>query len=307
MDQLNRRNLLAATGAAPVAFAASQARSQSQPPMLTFATTADHVRAFLKLHVSLKAETVYHFYIGTLEAMVPGKEIVNLVSSTTIIRRTVDPRPEGHHISIWEGTVYHRPGETEPLEEFVNPLNGRTVRPFHQREGRGEALWTDTGPRILRNGEWTSRNPTDKPFTFNWSQAGERIWMSRYSSGIYTKNPLTPEQWPLESSGHDLIYSEKTTNSGLVREVADPAVLNASATYSLSSVILWWPWLLMGQQPGHLLWNTNGVKLSSLDQIPTATRKMMEKVHPVLFTPGEPWQGRISLWTEYPKTRQPAT
>lgn len=304
MNELNRRNVLAATGVA--ALTAPQAQAQTPPP-LRFAATADHVRAFLKLHVSLKAETVYHFYIGTLEAMVPGREMVNLVSSTTIIRRTVDPRPEGHHISIWEATVYHRPGETEPLDEFVNPLNGRTVKPFHQREGRGEALWTDTGPRILRNGVWTERPFTGKPFAFDWNQAGERIWMSRYSSGVYTKNPLEIAKWPLESSGPDLLYTEKTTNSGLVREVADPNVMNASATYSLSSIILWWPWLLMGQSPGHLLWNTNGVKLSSLDQIPAGPRKMMEKVHPVMFQPGEPWDGRISLWTEYPKTRQPVT
>jgi len=302
-----RRSILKAAGLAPATVAMAQAAAAAVPPVLTFATPAEHVQAFLKLHVSLAAETVYHLYVGTLEAMVPGREIVNLVSTTTLIRRQVEVRPEGHHISIWEGTVYHRPGESVPLDSFVNPLNGRTVQPFHQREGRGEALWAPEGPRILRNGEWVTINRTGKPFALDWSQAGERIWVSRYSAGVYTNNPLDPVKWPLEFAGRDLFYSEKTTNSGLVREMGDPKVLNASATYAMSVGMLWWPWLLMGQQPGHLVWNTQGAKLSDPDQIPAQTRALIEKVHPMLLARAAPWEGRISLWTEYPKLRKPAT
>ena len=298
-----RRNILAATGPAAMASTGAAAEAAAPTP-LTFATTADHVRAFLKLHVSLNAETVYHLYVGTLEAVVPDRDIVNLMSSTTIIRREVEPGPNGHLINIWEATVYHRPGESEPLNEFVNPLNGRTVQPFHQREGRGQFLWSDTGPQVMRDGAWASINRTGKPFAFDWSQAGERIWVSRYSSGVYANNPLDPAKWPLEYSG-PLRYSEKTTNSGLIRELADPAVVNASATYSLHQVMAWWPWLLMGQQPGYLAWNTNGVKLNSPDQIPAQTRAMMTKVHPTIFAAGVPWEGHVSLWTDFPQMRKP--
>ena len=107
--------------------------------------------------------------------------------------------------------------------------------------------------------------------------------MSRYSSGIYTRSPFDPAKWPLEAGPADRLYSEKTTNSGLVREMSDPAMLNASATYALSVVSLWYPWLLMGQQPGFQVWNANGLKLSSLDQIPAPTRKMFEKLHPMML------------------------
>ena len=306
MTDVSRRTMLATAGALPVALAATESHAESAPPLLTYSTPAEHVRAFLKLHASLATETVYYTYAGTLEAMIPGHEIVNLVSSTTLIRRDVEVRPEGHHISIWEGTVYHRPGETVALEEFENPLNNRLVRPFHQREGRGEALWTDSGVKFRRHDDtWVSRNGPDNPFKLEWHQSGERLWMSRYSSGVYAKHPLNAEQWPLEFVGPDLIYSEKTTNNGLIREMADPAVVNASSTYSMSVVMLWWPWLLMGQTPGHLVWNTQGVKLSSLDTIPSATRQMLESVHPALFKPGVPWEGRFSLWTDYPKMRTP--
>ncbi|MGB1875295.1 MAG: DUF1838 family protein [Rhodospirillaceae bacterium] len=306
MTELTRRNVLTTASAVPVALAAGEVRAESALPKLKYSTPAENVRAFLKLHASLATETVFYTYAGTLEAMVPGQEIVNLVSTTTLIRRDVEVVPEGHRILVWEGTVYHRPGESEALDEFENPLNGRTVRPFHQREGRGEALWTDDGPSFRRHdGEWVSRYGPHNPYKLDWHQAGERIWMSRYSSGVYAKHPLNAEEWPLEYVGPDLLYSEKTTNNGLIREMADPSIVNASSTYSMSVGMLWWPWLMMGQTPGHLVWNTNGAKLSSLDTIPDATRQMIESVHPYLFKSGAPWEGRYSLWTDYPKMRKP--
>ena len=304
-----RRNILAAATAAAaaptIAPVIAQAAETSALPPIEISTPKEHVRAFLRMLVSLENATVFHMYIGTLEAVLPGRAPVMLVDSTTIIRRQVEVRPEGHHISIWEATVYHRRGESEPLEAFVNPLNGRTVRPFHQREGRGQSLWTDQGSRFLRtDGTWRPSNG-GKPFELVWSQAGERIWTFRNSAGVYLKHPLDAENWPLEFSGPDLLYSEKTTSSALLSEFNDPSIVNVSTTYSLNQVMVWWPWLLMGQEPGFLVWNTNGVKLSDPDTIPTQTRTMIESIHPTIFSAGAPWEERVNLWTDYPKMRSP--
>ncbi len=227
----------AATSAAGLIADAVPADAASPLPRLEFQTPESHVNAFIKILASLEDDTIFHMYKGTMEAVLPGRAPVRLIDSTTVIRRQVEVRPEGHHISIWEATVYHGQGEAEPIESFVNPLNGRTVRPFHQREGRGHTLWTDQGPQILRaDGSLVSRYGPDNPFTLEWTQAGERLWTSRYSAGVYLKHPLDPENWPLEYAGPDLLYSEKTTSNGLVREMADPSVAKASATYSLGSV-----------------------------------------------------------------------
>jgi hypothetical protein len=303
---VTRRTALASAAAAPV-VAAGAAAVATPPQLLKFATPADHVRAFLKLNVSLETETVFYTYTGTLEAMVPGKEIVNLCACTSIVRREMEKKPEGHVMNIWEATVYHRPGEFTPLDEFVNPLNNRKVRPFHQREGRGQSLWTDNGPSFLRaDGQWVSRYNADNPFKLEWMQAGERIWVSRYSSGVYLKNPLPKDKWPLEHSGPHLIYSEKTTNSCLARDLADPKITNVpNATYSLNVNMLWWPWLLMGEAPGHLVWNAHGAKVASADAIPAQTRALVEAIHPNITKPGVPWDGRHNLWTDYPKMRDP--
>ena len=140
MTLLTRRTALATAGAAATSFLVPARTDAASPlPQLEFPTPASYVRAFIKILASLEDDTIFHMYKGTMEAVVPGRAPVRLVDSTTVIRRQVEVLPEGHRISIWEATVYHGQGETEPLESFVNPLNGRTVRPFHQREG----AWAD--------------------------------------------------------------------------------------------------------------------------------------------------------------------
>ena len=69
--------------------------------------------------------------------------------------------------------------------------------------------------------------------------------------------------------------------------------------------LIWWPWLLMGQQPGFLIWNTNGIKLPNRDAISISDRRLVEAVHPTIFGSGTPWEGRLNLWTEYPQKRMP--
>ena len=301
--RLTRRSALAVVaGTAAMAGAAGPAAAARE---LDLSTPEAQLRAFLKLFVSLEAATVFYLYHGTLDAAVPGRGIVPLLASTTIVRRRIEPQRDGWLISIWEATVYHRARHAEPADNFENPLNGRTVRPFHQREGGNQSFWTTQGQFQVRDGQRIPPRNGPKPFEREWQRAAERIWTSRESAGVYAQSPFDPATWPLEFAGRDLQYSEKTTNSGFVHELADPRLAMASSTYSLNQVMLWWPWLLMGQQPGFLVWNTHGVKLPSLDALSPGSRRMVERVHPTMFGAAAPWQGFVSLWTDYPKQRTP--
>jgi hypothetical protein len=310
--RVDRRHALVTAGAMALTTAASGAATK--PPAaaarptardLDLSTPEAQLRAFLKLFVSLEAATVFYLYHGTLDAAVPGRGIVPLLASTSLVRRLIEPQRDGWLVTIWEATVYHRAGEDEPAANFDNPLNGRVVQPFHQREGGNQSLFTVDGQFYLRDGQRIPPRGGAKPFAREWHRAGDRIWTSRESWGVYAQSPFDPATWPLEYTGRDLQYSEKTTNSGFVHELADPGVVSASSTYSLNQVMLWWPWLLMGQQPGFLVWNTQGVKLPGLDALAPRSRRLIERVHPSLLGKESPWTGYVSLWTEYPKLRAP--
>lgn len=303
--RLTRRAALTAAGAATLASAAA-ANAAPTGRDLDLSTPEAQLRAYLKLFVSLEPATIFYTYHGTLNAAVPGRGIVPLLATTSVVRRRVEPQRDGWLVSIWEATVYHRAGETEPAESFENPLNGRVVQPFHQREGGNQSFWTVNGQFQVRDGQRVPPRGGAKPFSREWKRAADRIWTSRETAGVYTQSPFDPAAWPLEFTGRDLQYSEKTTNSGFVHELSDPGLACATSTYSLNQVMLWWPWLLMGQQPGFLVWNTHGVKLPSLDALTPDSRRLVGRVHPTLFGAAAPWTGYVSLWTEYPKQRSPA-
>jgi len=310
--RVNRRQALVSTAATALASAAAGAATKRTPPgsgvaarELDLSTADAQLRAYLKLFVSLEAATVFYLYHGTLDAAVPGRGVVPLLASTSLVRRQIEPQRDGWLITIWEVTVYHRAAEDEPAETFENPLNGRTVRPFHQRGGGNRSLYTVNGQYSVRDGQRMPPRGGAKPFSREWHRAGDRIWTSRESAGVYAQSPFDPDVWPLEFAGRDLQYSEKTTNSGFVHELADARLASASSTYSLNQVMLWWPWLLMGQQPGFLVWNTQGVKLPELDALAPGSRRLIERVHPTLLGAAAPWTGYLSLWTEYPSQRSP--
>ncbi len=287
--------------------ATKTAPATAKPPAreLDLSTPEAQLRAYLKLFLSLEAATVFYLYHGTLDAAVPGRGIVPLLASTSLVRRLVEPQRDGWLVTIWEATVYHRAGEDTPADTFENPLNGRVVQPFHQREGGNLTLYTVNGQFVVRDGQRIPPRAGARPFNREWHRAGDRIWTSRESAGVYAQSPFDAATWPLEFAGRDLQYSEKTTNSGFVHELADPGLASASSTYSLNQVMLWWPWLLMGQQPGFLVWNTHGAKLPGLDVIEPASRRLIERVHPSVLGKESPWTGYVSLWTEYPKLRAP--
>lgn len=318
---VSRRHALMAVGAAGLASVAGGPQSAAQaaaaparagdragakPRELDLSTPEAQLRAYLKLFVSLAPATIFYTYHGTLNAAVPGRGLVALLRTTSLVRRLVEPLAEGWRGTIWEATAYHRAGEDEPADSFENPLNGRVVQPFHQREGGNQSLFTTAGQFYLKDGQRVAPRGASPTSSREWQRAGDRVWTSRESMGVYAQSPFDPDKWPLEFSGRDLQYLEKTTNSGLASELADSGVSTASSTYSLNQVMLWWPWLLMAQAAGFLVWNTQGVKLPSLDALEPGPRRLIQRAHPELLGDPAPWTGYASLWTEYPKLRQPA-
>jgi hypothetical protein len=295
----SRRGVLTAAAVAPFAPSAHAARG------LELSTPRAQLTAFMKLFVSLKPETVWYTYTGVLDIAIPGQPIAPLVGCTTLIRRQVVPQPDGSfHVHLWEANVYHRPGETTLLREMVNPVTGRTVQPFHYREGLTTFVYSESAPYVMTGGNGLL-NRSAKPFDLTWQQAGDTIWTARE---LYADrpHPLDPAVWKHESSGPRLQFSSISTHTGRVSELADPNVANASSTFTYQATMGWWPWLLMGQRPGYLIWRASGLKLPRADAIPAGTRTMVAQVYPKIFDPGEPWGEHALLWTDYPQQRKPA-
>lgn len=167
-------------GPAAAAEAATASANSGRPSTrprrdLDLSTPEAQLRAYLKLLVSLSPATIFYTYHGTLDAAVPGRGLVPLLRTTSLVRRLVEPQADGWRVTIWEATVYHRAGEDEPAESFESPLNGCTTRPASSTCGTGNGS-RRAMPRVR------SRVNGSAPATASGPHASRRASMRRARS-----------------------------------------------------------------------------------------------------------------------------
>jgi hypothetical protein len=172
------------------------------------------------------------------------------------------------------------------------------VEPFHYREGPHH-------PVCSLQGIYDRSHPpaADAPgFAPRWNRAGDQIWTTNtfYIDAPY---PLPLERWPLEGNVRERVGSFANL-FGSAGEIANPDVSAAHCTFVYEAFMEWWPWMLMGATPGHMLWHAGGRKLGSLDEMPADSRKGFESIHPRIFEE-RPWEEFSMLGIDYPKQRTP--
>ena len=268
-------------------------------PALDLDSAGGNLRAYVKLHTSLQKARIWYWYTGILEGTVADGPIVAVVAIDTLIRRDVSPTTDGRfEVEMFEANYFHALGDHTPRLRMVNPLNGREVAPFHYREGPHHVVYSEHGIHDRR----APPGSDAAPFAPRWHRAGDQIWTTNtfYIDAPY---PLPLARWPLEGNRRERVGSFATLY-GSYGELANPGLDTARCTFTYDAFMEWWPWMLMGQSPGQMLWHAGGRKLDSLDDIPTASRLGFETIHPAIFRE-RPWEELSMLGIDYPKLRTP--
>lgn len=293
--------MIAASGLS-LAAASPTPVGAASPPTLNLDDPHEKLRVFMKVFTSTEQARVWYWYTGVLDASVNGGPVIPFAAVDTLIRRDIKPTKDGRfELEMFEGTYFHPLGDPKPFETMRNPLNGRTVRPFHYREGPYSLGYDTAGPYDVKTGaHYPGSAMSDMPI----HTAGDQVWFSR-DYYVDAPNAFLPDQWPLESSGPREAVGSFATHFASLAEAADPAVKTAKSAFHYAAFMGWWPWMLMGQTPGRLAWRADGTKLSSLDQLAPATRDAFAAVHPGLLRE-RPWEAFVNMPIEYKKLRSPA-
>lgn len=284
---MKRRDALALAVAgmgSTIASGEQRAASRSRGS-LDLSTPAAQLVAFAKMFVSTRAETVWYWYSGVLNAAIPGKTIVALAGCDTLIRRNVLPQADGRiGVRTFEANFFRHANGTEAIERMTNPVTGREVQPFHYREGPHVLLLSERhAPRFVAGTE-VPPLPSEPgvgalppPFSMPWQRSGPVVWTTRETYADRS-HPLDPTIWKLESSGPRLAFGSFASYFSPAAQLASPRVARADCDFTYQAIAAWWPWLLMGQTPGHMIWRAQGRKPDSLDETPAASRAGFERV-----------------------------
>ena len=255
-SRLTRRRALgmAAGGGASAALSAGLSAAGSSTARrraaLDLATPAGNVTAYLKLRASLDTRDVFMWFTGRLDLVVPGEPVRPAIDvESLILRRTQRLGPLEWTVTDWEAALYRPVGEDrylEPGETVVNPHTRAAVAPQHYTEGPVRFRFTDREPRIV--GSRDILPDTGKPFSYPWRVVDDRLWMTK-SSYIRAPNWLSPEEFPRESSGREVIVATHSSLSAPLADIEDPDLPCARSDFAYAATSGWLPWMQMGGVP----------------------------------------------------------
>ncbi len=302
-DPWNRRGLLLTALAAGLGLPGTPPAAAEGAPSdgaLNLTSPEDNLRAYVKLRGSLVAQTVLKWSRGTLFCLIPGQTPRPLLGYQTLVRAFWEPAPAGFQYRYYNLGFFSDLDTGAAVDVFENPYTGRKVRPMTLRDGPAGAVYTSRG--LQMPGQSFAELADRPPFILPWVVSGDDIWVS-FGFGGERDSPLTPDEWPLASTGERLHSYTQVTYQGRVSELQDSAVNSVAYRFISLGITSWLPWLLMGQRPGFLLWHSMGRKISSLDETSPVLRAFLAARFPDFLTSSAPWASNEDVWTRYPRER----
>jgi hypothetical protein len=269
--RLDRRQLLSGLALAGMGVAALPDTSFAKEAGLALDKPEANLRALVRMTASLKEEDCPWYYNGTIYACVGEEQPRPLFTFTGVEIYRMRRVSTTAYRMIANTITYYRDLESQQfLFEFSNPYTGVVNAVTPAAQGSGSA--PDSGFEYSVNGVRPSRfrdQFADRPLQLWWTAAGDYVWL--HDSTIYPPGLKAPRM-------------QRKTNFVRRDQFLDPTIGNLPTMFTASVFQPWPSWMQMGDRPGHVVWHASGVKLKSIDEIPSEHRLRALKDHPALLT-----------------------
>lgn len=274
---IDRRTAIA-TGLAIGAFSQvamadshSEGEASLKGPTYDLTTAYGNVEAYAKVTSNLDMKSTHYGWLdGYVMGVAPGGAIKTFCGFKGLGTTRLLPL-EGEHgyRRVLREVVFYTDLETgEILEEMENPFTGEKVRVV--------PVANDPFNRIIRESELsrptfgglnTEEKLEPKPFILNWKAFGDRLMMERHIN-LYYPNALDPKKWIRESAGPMNQVTETYVYNMSLADLQNPDLTTVDTTTVWGRHTPWLPWMLMGQAPGHCLYNVMAASIHSLEEAP---------------------------------------
>lgn len=254
-------------GTALATEAGGQRGSAPAGPALDLASPADALTAMLRMQGRPDGQDAPWWYFGRIYGLIPGQAPIPLVryEGLEIIRYT--RTPEDEYAATGVTTSFFMDWQSKQLlDTFANPVSRRTnpVKPnlIGGKPGAAAAYYSTRGAR-------PGRVPRE-----GWQPDGLRLSWDYYGSDV----------WLSVDRGYPPGIPQPAGESSVSRaRVDDLHALDrpfVPASFSSTYFAPWPAWMDLQDQPGHVIWHADGVKLETVAQLPTRFRRWMDERHP---------------------------
>lgn len=235
--------------------------------------------SYVKLRGSTADATVFQAYEGDIFAIIDGRQ-PELLLGFKGIQKSEWRRDGlgGYRNKDFDIGFYVDPVTREIVNEWANPVTGRTVKVYHYRGGPsgGHFQPGDEGGDVYGG-------PSGR-----WAIAGDQISHCVAMTSART-NPQMPDDMPLSFSGKTLFGAMSFAFVGRLSEVADPAATQVRATQVWTNTTAWMPWMEMGLQPGFNEWRWIGAKGVNKTELDHKLVAAAEQVQPGYVSTDAQW------------------
>ncbi len=205
--------------------------------------------------------------------------------------------------------VFYRDIETgDILKTWLNPYTNEEVRVVPIANDPYNFTIGEFRPDPPSYGGLNKEKRPKRPFLLDWSEGPNDTLILSSDIHLMYPNALQPDKWVRESSGKMNRVSELFRYVVDRADVENPNITSLPVQGTWSRVTPWFPWMLMGQAPGHMSYFTSfatipdGVK-GLPDDLVAAARAMDEKW---LSAPTEDYGPSLSSLERYSLEQEPA-
>ena len=318
-ERVSRRNLLQTLGVSAGGLGLLAACGKSAPPEpvaesapaapqldIDFQDPAQSLEAFTRIFADINpGNQTVGWFGGTVYAVIgDSSKVIPLLGLEGIgIHRAQAIDGGGFRIYNRELAFYKDLRSGQFIDAWENPLNGRTVETFPMHNMTVNA---ETAPILKFDVEGTE---ISMPFPASWDFVGDNVF-STFEIHTSVPSELQPDEWPVESPGPLTRISEMFMRHARLSDLRNPDMTSVPYTGSWTRLSSWYPWMLMGQQEGHLFFRAYTAKLKTVDELsPEFLAKAREKHSAYLEPPAlDSWgQPNDSTYNMYKREREPAS
>jgi hypothetical protein len=292
-----RRDLLGLGAASLAATLAGTAAANAAPPgparePVRFDDPIWNREASARLQADTNGSQVYGHCSGVVAGVRPGEAVRPLVGFEVFSTIRVLRQPDGSYQRMTKEAIFYTDPKTgEILDEWDNPYTGERVKVVDVHNDPynwiiSEYVQPPALPGVVTDGK---AKPGGKPFLLHWSEFGpDTIVLTEDFHGYYP-NKLDPAKWPRESSG-TMVQSSELFRYFISRAVLeDPSKTHVTHNGSWVRVTPWLPWMLMGQTPGHIMYDGIFHTTRTLDYYPPGVVERIKARYPSFLTAPEKW------------------
>jgi hypothetical protein len=247
---------------------------------------------------------------GVILGVKPGQAVKELCGFDVFLATRLVPLADGTIRRLNKEVIFYtNPRTGEIIDKWTNPWTGEVVDvvqvmndPFNYTISEYLIL----APEDFKSADPEKAKPRKIPLIFPWHEFGPDYLSLSTDMHLLYPNSLDPKKFVRESSGKMVQVTEMMRYNVKRADLENPKLTSVLYSGTWARITPWLPWMLMGQELGHVVYNGAMFGGPSQDIIsPQALAYAKKHCPEMLNAPTEDYGPSHSSLEIYARTQEP--